>query len=60
MSHTFFIAASYGVTVLGLGGLAAWFLIDYASQRRALAELEARGIGRRSRPAGTSVAKDEA
>lgn len=56
MSHTFFIAASYGVAFLGLSGLAVWFLADYASQRRALAELEARGIGRRLRSAG----KDEA
>ncbi|MFG1349720.1 heme exporter protein CcmD [Xanthobacter autotrophicus] len=49
MSHFTFIAASYGVATLGLGLLAAWLLVDYSHQRRALAELEARGLGKRSR-----------
>ncbi|MDI4664142.1 heme exporter protein CcmD [Xanthobacter autotrophicus] len=49
MSHFVFIAASYGVATLGLGLLAGWLLADYGRQRRALAELEARGIGQRSR-----------
>ena len=49
MSHFVFIAASYGVATLGLGLLAAWLLIDYGHQRRVLDDLEARGIGRRSR-----------
>ncbi|MFG1288318.1 heme exporter protein CcmD [Xanthobacter versatilis] len=49
MSHFVFIAASYGVTTLGLGLLAAWLLADYGRQRRTLADLEARGIGKRSR-----------
>lgn len=49
MSHFVFIAASYGATALGLGLLAAWLLVDYGQQRRALADLEARGIGKRAR-----------
>ncbi|MCG5234020.1 heme exporter protein CcmD [Xanthobacter oligotrophicus] len=49
MSHFAFIAASYGVATLGLGLLAAWLLVDYGRQRRTLADLEARGIGKRSR-----------
>lgn len=49
MSHFVFIAASYGVATLGLGLLASWLLVDYGQQRRALAELEARGLRKRSR-----------
>lgn len=48
MEHFTFIAASYAVSILGLGLLAAWMLIDNAAQKRALAELEARGVRRRS------------
>ncbi|MDI4656163.1 heme exporter protein CcmD [Xanthobacter autotrophicus] len=49
MTHFAFIAASYGVATLGLGLLAAWLLADYGRQRRVLADLEARGVGKRSR-----------
>ncbi|MFG1358953.1 heme exporter protein CcmD [Xanthobacter pseudotagetidis] len=48
MEHFTFIAASYAVSALGLGLLAAWLLVDNAAQKRALAELEARGVRRRS------------
>lgn len=51
MTHFTFIAASYGAAILGLGLLTGWLLADYASQRRALAELEARGLGRKARTA---------
>lgn len=47
MDHFTFIAASYGAALVGLGLLGGWLVADYRSQRRALAELEARGIGRR-------------
>lgn len=50
-THLTFIAASYGVSLFGLAVLAAWLLADNARQRRALRELEARGIARgRARP----------
>lgn len=52
MSHFAFIVASYGVSLLGLGLLAAWLLADYARQRRALEDLEARGLRRRARTGG--------
>jgi heme exporter protein D len=48
MEHFTFIAASFGVSLLGLALLAAWLLIDNAAQKRALADLEARGVRRRS------------
>ena len=55
MTHFLFIAASYGVSVIGLGLLTLWMVLAYRSQRRALADLEARGIRRRARPAGTDT-----
>ena len=43
------------VSVIGLGLLTLWMVLAYRSQRRALADLEARGIRRRARPAGTDT-----
>lgn len=48
MSHTVFIASAYVVTALIVGGLILRAVIDFRLQTRALAELEARGVGRRS------------
>ncbi|WP_029003635.1 heme exporter protein CcmD [Azorhizobium doebereinerae] len=48
MSHAAFIAAAYGVAALGLGALALALVLDNRAQRRALADLEARGIRRRA------------
>ena len=49
MSHTFYIAFSYILTGLVVTGLILRAVIDHRIQVRALAELESRGIGRRSR-----------
>jgi heme exporter protein D len=49
MTHTFFIVVSYVLTALVIAGLVARAVIDHRAQVRALAELESRGIGRRSR-----------
>ena len=49
MSHTFFIAFSYILTALVVAGLILRAVIDHRMQVRALADLESRGIGRRSR-----------
>lgn len=49
--HGAFIVAAYGLSALVLAGLAVWVIADGARQRRALADLEARGIRRRSRAA---------
>lgn len=49
MTHTFFIVFSYTLTALVIAGLALRAVIDHRAQVRALAELEARGAGRRSR-----------
>lgn len=48
MSHAAFILAAYGVAALGILVLAGWLLLDNRAQKRALADLEARGVRRRS------------
>jgi heme exporter protein D len=46
--HTGFIVAAYLVAALVVASLATWVVVDHRMQRRALAELEARGVTRRS------------
>jgi len=46
--HAIFIIASYVMTGLVVLGLIAWVLADFRAQRRVLADLEARGMRRRS------------
>jgi heme exporter protein D len=47
--HTGFIVAAYLLTVVVLVALIVWVFWDGQVQRRRLAELEARGVRRRSR-----------
>jgi len=46
--HAVFILAAYGVTFVAVAALAFFFVEDDRKQRRLLAELERRGIRRRS------------
>jgi heme exporter protein D len=46
--HAGFILAAYLVTVVVLVGMVVWIVSDGRQQRRRLADLEARGIRRRS------------
>ena len=46
--HGGFILAAYLVTAVVLIALAAWIVFDGRAQQRRLADLEARGIRRRS------------
>ncbi|HXW41896.1 MAG TPA: heme exporter protein CcmD [Xanthobacteraceae bacterium] len=48
--HLAFIVAAYIAAVAVVGMLTVWVAFDYRAQRRALAELETRGISRRSAP----------
>ncbi|MER0236743.1 heme exporter protein CcmD [Fulvimarina sp. MAC8] len=43
-----FILAAYGFSALAIIGLVLWIALDSRAQKRALADLEARGIRRRS------------
>ncbi len=47
-THAGFILAAYAVTAVVLVGIFAWIVLDGRSQRRRIADLEARGIRRRS------------
>jgi heme exporter protein D len=46
--HAAFIVASYVMAALVVVGLIAWVLADFRAQQRVLADLEARGVRRRS------------
>jgi len=48
--HAAFIIAAYVMAALVVIGLIAWVLADHDAQRRLLADLEARGATRRSKP----------
>ncbi|WP_127521264.1 heme exporter protein CcmD [Mesorhizobium sp. Z1-4] len=48
MTHTFFVSMAYGISALALCGLVGWIMIDQAARKRELAELEKRGVKRRS------------
>ena len=46
--HASFIIAAYAAALAVVIGLIAWVLADHAAQRRLIADLEARGVSRRS------------
>ncbi len=46
--HMTFIVSAYGVAALIVAAMIAWVMFDHRRQLRMLAELEARGITRRS------------
>jgi heme exporter protein D len=52
-----FIWMAYGVSVLVLAGLIGWIRFDARHQMHLLADLEAKGIRRRSSPARGSKGK---
>ena len=52
--HAAFIIAAYAMAALVVAGLVAWVLADHAAQRRLLADLEARGVTRRSDKSGAA------
>ena len=46
--HAAFILAAYAGAALVLGALVAWIVLDSRALRRALDEMQARGVRRRS------------
>lgn len=51
-----FILAAYAVCIAVIIGLIVWVFADYRAQKRTLAELERRGVRRRSaRAAGNAI-----
>jgi heme exporter protein D len=53
--HAVFIIAAYGVTFAAVAALALFIVADDRKQRRLIADLEVRGIRRRSASAGTAA-----
>ena len=47
-AHIEFIVAAYGAGIVVIVALIAWVMFDYRLQRRILAELETKGVSRRS------------
>jgi heme exporter protein D len=47
-AHIEFIVAAYAAGVVVIAALIAWVMLEYRLQRRILAELETKGIARRS------------
>jgi len=48
IDHLPFIVGSYAAASIVVAGLIAWVTLDWRAQRRALADLEMRGVARRS------------
>jgi heme exporter protein D len=46
--HAAFIIASYAAAAAVVAALIAWVVVDFRAQRRALGDLEAHGVTRRS------------
>jgi heme exporter protein D len=56
--HAFFIAAAYLAGAIIMLALIGWVMLDYRNQRRLLADLEARGVTRRSDRAAQASVKE--
>ena len=60
VNHMGFIVASYAAAVAVVGVLIAWVTLDYRAQRLRLADLETRGVTRRSAPARSEPTIEQA
>ena len=60
VNHMGFIVASYAAAAAIVGVLIAWVTLDYRTQRLRLADLEMRGVTRRSAPARPEPAIEQA
>ncbi len=58
-AHIEFIIAAYVFGAVVIGVLIAWVMLDYRLQRRILAELETKGISRRSAREGVERVASE-
>jgi heme exporter protein D len=60
VNHMGFIVASYAAAIAVVGVLIAWVTLDYRTQRLRLADLETRGVTRRSAPPRSEPAIEQA
>jgi heme exporter protein D len=54
-----FIVAAYAVTAVVVAALIVWVMLDYRVQQRALADLDKRGVTRRSAQPSMAQAKEQ-
>jgi len=59
-NHIGFVIASYAAAIVLIGALIGWVMLDYRAQRRALADLEMRGLTRRSAAAPSERPRQQA
>ena len=57
--HAAFIVAAYGVTFVAVGTLATFIVADDRRQRHLIAELERKGVKRRSAQAQSNAGKSK-
>jgi heme exporter protein D len=55
--HAAFIVIAYGLATLIVVGMIVWIVADHRRQARSLADLEARGVTRRSEQAASFSGK---
>jgi heme exporter protein D len=60
INHIGFVLASYAAAMVVIGAMIAWVTLDYRAQRRTLAELDRRGVARRSASERAEPAMQEA
>jgi heme exporter protein D len=60
INHLPFIVGSYAAAFVVVAALIGWVAIDFRAQRRALADLEMRGVARRSAAPRASAALAQA
>jgi len=53
--HGHFILIAYAIALVTVATLIGWVWLDYRAQKRALGEMEARGVTRRSARTAESV-----
>jgi heme exporter protein D len=58
--HAAFIVACYVIAAGVIAALIIWVIADYRRQRRILADLDARGVTRRSAEVGPTPVKETA
>jgi heme exporter protein D len=58
-NHMGFIVTAYALTVIVIAALIAWVMLDYRAQQRALADLDKRGVTRRSATPAMAQAKEQ-
>jgi heme exporter protein D len=60
INHLPFIVGSYAAACVVVAGLIAWVMLDFRAQRRALTDLEMRGLTRRSANPRPQIPMEEA